>query len=414
MVIFTDKGAQTCASLENQVAGFVQVKMKSLGIAKKLLLTLVLVQVGAIARAEIGFSAVSDEEAQRVYDCYAIPSKQEMAQQLSQLYRSHTNSMRPAVLFNLDGFQIVFNKDQIADLNALTSNGRYVIDHADKTVSPYELSVRKKTRDRDDTDIKYNQSYDLTPFQRSDPQCHTIICATSAIFGETAIEVLWAYKKLGLNLSRFQFVGTTDFSEDELAAIIKAQLSLPKELYPIITSRPVGTGFFKVADRYYPHDAKTDRDNYANAFGRVLRDIDHQDDALRMYTFIHEFGHRSKFVDVVFKTQYISTIDQDHSKEWVGLTGWLADPTDVFDWKTVTFSAPRHLISEYAGTDPEEDFAETFSAYRITPEKLRKVSPERYAFMRDRIFKGVEYTKDICNGSRYGQPLSGAPSGTTR
>ncbi|MFN7824887.1 MAG: hypothetical protein ACK5P6_05960, partial [Pseudobdellovibrionaceae bacterium] len=41
-----------------------------------------------------------------------------------------------------------------------------------------------------------------------------------------------------------------------------------------------------------------------------------------------------------------------------------------------------------------EDFAETFSAYRYNPRQLKKVSPKRYEFMKNKVFGGIEYTND--------------------
>lgn len=49
------------------------------------------------------------------------------------------------------------------------------------------------------------------------------------------------------------------------------------------------------------------------------------------------------------------------------------------------------FVSEYARTDPYEDFADSVIAYFADPEVLRRRSPEKYAFMRDRVMGGKEY-----------------------
>lgn len=48
-------------------------------------------------------------------------------------------------------------------------------------------------------------------------------------------------------------------------------------------------------------------------------------------------------------------------------------------------------ISRYAATNGREDFAETVTAYRYAPQRLKAASPRRYAFLRS-VF-GVEYVE---------------------
>lgn len=48
-------------------------------------------------------------------------------------------------------------------------------------------------------------------------------------------------------------------------------------------------------------------------------------------------------------------------------------------------------ISRYAATNGREDFAETVTAYRYAPQRLKAASPQRYAFLKS-VF-GVEYVE---------------------
>ena len=61
---------------------------------------------------------------------------------------------------------------------------------------------------------------------------------------------------------------------------------------------------------------------------------------------------------------------------------------------------PRKSVSLHGDENPSEDFAETYAVYRFAPERLRKFFPERYAFMRDKIFDRLEYLEDLCSGKR--------------
>lgn len=54
-------------------------------------------------------------------------------------------------------------------------------------------------------------------------------------------------------------------------------------------------------------------------------------------------------------------------------------------------SGNDEYVSDYARTNIQEDFSETYKVYICDPEALREVSPEKYAFMRDRVFRGREY-----------------------
>ena len=52
---------------------------------------------------------------------------------------------------------------------------------------------------------------------------------------------------------------------------------------------------------------------------------------------------------------------------------------------------PKQFISQYAMTNPAEDFAESFLAYRMAPKKLQRVSPKRYDYIKKNVFKGLEF-----------------------
>lgn len=60
-------------------------------------------------------------------------------------------------------------------------------------------------------------------------------------------------------------------------------------------------------------------------------------------------------------------------------------------------------VSAYADTAPDEDFAESVVAYRYMPDLLRRRAPARYAWLRDRVFDGLEYGDPLTCGQRYAQ-----------
>jgi hypothetical protein len=61
-------------------------------------------------------------------------------------------------------------------------------------------------------------------------------------------------------------------------------------------------------------------------------------------------------------------------------------------WDEINFrGGPEGCISEYAKTSKREDFCETYAFYITAPHRLRAVSPEKYQFMLELVFKGREY-----------------------
>ncbi|HVY60125.1 MAG TPA: IPT/TIG domain-containing protein, partial [Planctomycetota bacterium] len=47
------------------------------------------------------------------------------------------------------------------------------------------------------------------------------------------------------------------------------------------------------------------------------------------------------------------------------------------------------FVSDYARTNHREDFAETCKFYWLSPDELARVSPAKFAYMRDRVFGGL-------------------------
>ncbi len=70
---------------------------------------------------------------------------------------------------------------------------------------------------------------------------------------------------------------------------------------------------------------------------------------------------------------------------------------ELKEWEKISGKRPEsECVSDYARTSPAEDFAESYRAYCRDPETLRKASPEKYAFMREKVFNGREYKINKC------------------
>lgn len=75
-----------------------------------------------------------------------------------------------------------------------------------------------------------------------------------------------------------------------------------------------------------------------------------------LHTQTHEIGHT-----------------KDYESAWFGIFGRHSD-ADI--WGQPPF------ITDYAKTNPREDFAESFEEYHLNPERLKEVAPDKYEFIR--------------------------------
>ena len=101
----------------------------------------------------------------------------------------------------------------------------------------------------------------------------------------------------------------------------------------------------------------------------------------RQYAAFHELAHYTA-----------GELDLDENEEWLKLSGWVQFGDE---WEP---QFPNTFPSKYGATNPHEDFAEAMSAYRYNPNLLLEMSPEKYDYLRENVFLGIEYrSTDLCN-----------------
>lgn len=227
--------------------------------------------------------------------------------------------------------------------------------------NPRFLSLFQELHRISDTSKK-----DQTPLHFSS-KCHDVLCAMDEIYGKpqgTQIFYIYArygYKTNTLTHNTNEYIPWRPSELDELISILQ---TLPPHFFP-----------FANYERILLHSTISENfkngKEVANSAIQVLQPWFDESKNLRQVSLTHEIGH-----DVA------EEMHLDLSGDWMKTSGWNA-------------GKPKDIPSPYAGTDPREDFAETFAAYRLSPEYLKKKSPQRYEYMKTKVFHGVEFTSEV-------------------
>ena len=91
---------------------------------------------------------------------------------------------------------------------------------------------------------------------------------------------------------------------------------------------------------------------------------------------------------------YIDATRQITDMEAPGFNGWNGWNWDGRRWR-YTNDSSNQPPTNYGLTDPLEDMAESVMMYVYDPERLKNSSYERYYFIRDEMFGGVEYEDGV-------------------
>ena len=234
-------------------------------------------------------------------------------------------------------------------------------------------------------DFKSNRTYTTTELFNSDDykKCDTIYCLADEIFGkDLGVYYLYILDEYHMNLSHLsEEEGIAKFTRKELLTILGALQILPKE-----SLKGIKFG------RHMKRIKKDKGTTIANATVHLFNLWGEIGEREKITTIIHELGH-------VF-SHHLSSESTDLSERWASFSKWEWDRSSLFD----VYSA-RHdftmtnFVSWYAERNPVEDFAESFTAYILNPAYLRNISEEKYLFMRDNVFGGIEYNEIFCHFS---------------
>ena len=212
-------------------------------------------------------------------------------------------------------------------------------------------------------------------------QCKKVDCAVKEIFGpKTGIQLLFMHRKFGMNGSHLITANRSSWKSSELDHVLLSLSDYPPGLLPAEPNRPL-THFKR---GYLPGYAS--ENVIANASIEVFDLWDEQSPEEKRYAIVHELGHNLGGL----------AGRADESSKWLKMSGWTKETKVINGEKVTDYKAtkPESIISKYGFTNPAEDFAESVSAYRYNPKKLKSISPEKYNFIKEVIFDNVEYTSE--------------------
>lgn len=240
-----------------------------------------------------------------------------------------------------------------------------------KTVSGTTTYIQRLCQTYTCKDRNQTQPFSLASV-RSPTVCGDALCAMKQIYGEDKGPlILYAFLKYKLSLTSKTDINADPegFDVETLTAILTAAAAIPEHLQPKVFEQRHFYRFYKGKTlKMYGADNRV----VANAGGAVFDIIDDYDFNEKVYVFIHEMGHRA--------SSQKEGGDLDASAEWLRA------------------ASSGSEISKYSLISPAENFAETFTLYRLHPEKLISASTHRYAFMKIMIFKDIEYRDNLCVG----------------
>ncbi|QDK36569.1 hypothetical protein [Bdellovibrio sp. NC01] len=210
--------------------------------------------------------------------------------------------------------------------------------------------------------------------------CTKVLCAVQRIFGqEEGPLILLLLTEYDLNLSHLVWGNADKWKASEIRDVMKAIEAVPSFLLPLDLNQKMT--HFKRGYGYANGEG-----TIANASIEVFDVWNNETQPVRQYSIYHEFGHN---------WAALHSNSMDVSPEWLRVSGWESSEAKKgqskhdLDWRLHPGSKS---VSIYAKTNPFEDFAESVSAYRYAPQRLKQVSAEKYKFVKDVVYGGIEFT----------------------
>lgn len=203
--------------------------------------------------------------------------------------------------------------------------------------------------------------------------CTKVLCALKEIYGqENSLRILYILGEFGYNTANAGFQGARPFTLDELNVLTTSLSDIPVFLRKKKQNAPLF-----VVDTDGP---------YGNANIELFKGWTQLDSWQKNYVVYHEASHNL--------AEFWQKLDKTDS--WIEKSGWpkqaVKKDVDFYDASNWVRDSAK-CISGYACKNPVEYFAESFASYRYSAEKLKKINPEVYDYLKS-LYKDTTYIND--------------------
>lgn len=210
--------------------------------------------------------------------------------------------------------------------------------------------------------------------------CKKVLCAAEAIFGRNqAKRLLYMLDHYGLNGSHLIYTNSSAWKTNELDQILRSVDDIPS----FLIKQESNKAFYHFSRGYTRGSDLT----LANAVMEFFDRWNTSRPGEQTYVIFHEVAHNLSNID--------RQTDLDSTPEWLAFSGWTKKDDK---WQAKNLSV---IPSEYGRTNPAEDFAESVTAYRYNPNAKKLLGEEKYRFIKETVFLGVEFDKEeSCRGDK--------------
>ncbi|MDD4975003.1 MAG: zinc-dependent peptidase [Bacteriovorax sp.] len=239
-------------------------------------------------------------------------------------------------------------------------------------------------------------------------QCKTVICALTKVYNseESAHRALNIAKRDGYIVSASRDFNINNENIGQLFSLEELQkIDLAYKMLPPKYKRLKSLGSLKRMPNGYSDPETPDAVAFANT-GSHSRYYNSEGDISFLDTgfsgeqswgplvAVHELTHH-----LDFSSSDKLTLGISESPEFLKLSGWKSTTNYETDKKSGKKTAEtewehaldKKFVRDYAGSEPAEDLAESTAYYVYFPNKLKALDPEKYDFIKNKIFDGKEY-----------------------
>lgn len=209
------------------------------------------------------------------------------------------------------------------------------------------------------------------------PSCSKVLCAVEKIWGPSlGQKILFMHLNYGVNPSELSIDNSSRFNESELNDLMLALNDVPPELRGWVRKNQPFVHYERGQMPRIHQGTKTQADSGVTFYDQWSA----KPSTNRQYVAFHEIAHNI--------SHRLGGLD--NSPTWLTTAGWMKFGED---WSKETSHC---AVSKYGSSNPDEDFAETLTAYRYNARTLRDRCPGKYQYMKQYVFQNREYLDGSC------------------